>query len=143
MTRAVAPTTSQTLDNETFRSVLTQSDAAFAASLLETCTVGMQANVAGLREAVASGDADKARAISHRAVGICHVLGAARLGEMLRAIEDAAETGDLASIVYLFEACPLVLEATIAAMNTVASEAAACRGCTGVWPSAGLGPYCG
>lgn len=121
----VAPTMSQTLDNETFRSVLTQSDAAFAASLLETFTAGMRADVAGLREAVASGDADKARAISHRAVGICQVLGAARLARIFRGIEEAAETGDLASIVYLSEACPLVLEATIAAMNTVASEAAA------------------
>jgi len=123
--------------------VLIQSDAAFAASRLETFTVGMRADLAGQREAVASGDADKARAISQRAVGICQVLGAARLARMLRGIEEAAETGDLASIVYLSEACPLLLEATIAAMNTVASEAAACRGCTGVWPSAGLGPSCG
>lgn len=119
------PAPSPDLDVETFLSVFTVSDVAFGLKLLHTFQTDMRADVEALASAMEARDADKVRALAHRGLGICQVLGAARLGKMLRAIEDAAAHGDLASVAPMAEACGEVLEVTIAEMDILAGSKAA------------------
>lgn len=113
------------LDAETFRSVITEADTAFSAKLMKKFRSEMQADIAELRRAMAAGDADSARALAHKGLGICQVLGAVRLGKILRAIEDSAAKGDVTSVAHLSHTCAEALEFTIAEMEAAAGPAMA------------------
>lgn len=119
------PEPGRNLEKDTFLSVFTLSDAIFSAKVLETFRTDMRADISALVLAVKAGDALEARVLAHRCLGICQVLGAVRLGTMLRCIEDAAGPGDLSSVAPLAEVCVEVLAATIAEMDALAQTKAA------------------
>lgn len=87
----------------------------------------MREDIALLGNHIAARNLPLTRALSHRCLGICLVLGAQGLGKRLKAIEDASEAGNADALAALGEGLDELLLQTVDAIRRVAEEAADTR----------------
>lgn len=123
---AVAATTAATaagfVDADGLRSVLGMMDPATAATILDKFASGIRQDIGALTQALQDGDGDDVGRLAHRCLGLCQVLGAVKLAEVLAAVEAAARRNDLADAAGRLGAWNGSLEATLHKMRALLED---------------------
>lgn len=79
----------------------------------------LRSDIDAIRPLIAEGKATEVARISHRALGVCQVLGANGLGDALQKLEATAEMGDLELMASIHGALPFLLTETLSHMNAM------------------------